>query len=106
MPTDDAYIAIHREAPPKPALGTACNGCGVCCAALPCPVSHLLLGHRRGACPALLWLATEQRYRCGMVMAPSNHLRWLARRWSAFIGRHCARWIAAGIGCDSDIETL
>ncbi len=106
MPADQAFIAIHPAAPGKPALGAPCNGCGVCCAAEPCPVSHLLLGHRTGACPALQWRATESRYFCGMVAAPASYLRWLPQRWSAFCGRRFARWIATGIGCDSDIEPL
>ena len=106
MSADESFIAIHPAAPPKPALGAPCNGCGVCCAAQPCPVSQLLLGHRTGACPALQWRESERRYFCGMVLAPANFLRWLPQSWSAFCGRRFARWIAAGIGCDSDIEAL
>jgi hypothetical protein len=78
-------ILIHPQAPPKPAPGRPCNGCGVCCAAEPCPVGMLLSLKRRGACRALRWDGT--RYRCGaMLRAP-----WLAR------------WISAGSGCDSDL---
>jgi hypothetical protein len=25
-------LALHRDAPAKPAQGETCNGCGVCCA--------------------------------------------------------------------------
>lgn len=106
MPADESFIAIHPAAPPKPVLDAPCNGCGVCCAAEPCPVSRLLLGHRTGACPALQWHEPERRYVCGMVVAPASFLRWLPQRWSAFASRRCARWIAAGLGCDSDIEPL
>lgn len=106
MPTREAFIAIHPAAPPKPAPGKPCNGCGVCCAALPCPVSRLLLGHRQGACPALQWQEPQRRYACGMVAAPASFLHWLPQRWSAFASRRFARWIAAGSGCDSTIETL
>jgi len=106
MPTEESFIAIHPAAPPKPALGAPCNGCGVCCAALPCPVSRLLLGHRGGACPALQWRAPDRRYVCGMVTAPAGFLRWLPQGWSAFASRRFARWIAADRGCDCDIETL
>lgn len=105
MPTDEFFITIHAAAPPKPAFGAACNGCGVCCAAQPCPVSRLLLAHRSGACPALQWQAPDRRYVCGMVTAPASYLRWLPRRWNAFASRRFARWIAAGLGCDSNIET-
>ena len=106
MPADESFITIHPAAPPKPALGTSCNGCGVCCAALPCPVSRLLLGHRTGACPALQWRESEHRYFCGMVLAPASFLHWLPPGWNAFCGRRFSRWIAAGIGCDSDIDPL
>jgi hypothetical protein len=106
MPADDSFITIHPAAPPKASVGQPCNGCGVCCAAEPCPVSRLLLGHRSGACPALEWREAERRYFCGMVTAPARFLRWLPQRCGAFCGRRFARWIAAGIGCDSDIETL
>jgi hypothetical protein len=104
MPARPAFIAIHAAAPAKPALGDACNGCGVCCAALPCPVSRVLLGHRQGACPALCWQVEAGRYVCGMITRPANFLRWLPARWEAAAGRRFARWVASGIGCDSDIE--
>lgn len=106
MAVDELFIEIHPAAPPKPALGVACNGCGVCCAALPCPVSHLLLGHRSGACPALQWQESGRRYVCGMVLAPASYLRWLPQRLNAFAGRRFARWIAVGAGCDFDAEEV
>jgi hypothetical protein len=106
MPKHQDFITIHAAAPPKPSLGEPCNGCGVCCAARPCPVSRLLLGHRSGTCPALQWQEPEHRYVCGMVATPASFLGWLPSSLSAFAGRRFARWIAAGQGCDSDIETL
>jgi len=33
-------------------------------------------------------------------------VRWLPAALDAFAARRCARWIAAGRGCDSDIEAL
>lgn len=89
-------IRLHREAPPKPSVGAACNGCGVCCSIAPCPLSRLLLGHRHGACPRLIW--QEDRYVCGLLVAPTGFARWLPRRL-------VLRWIAAGGGCDCDAET-
>ena len=35
-------IAIHPAAPPKPAWGEPCNGCGVCYAWQPCPLGVLV----------------------------------------------------------------
>jgi hypothetical protein len=86
-------IAIHADAPAKPLLGDACNGCGVCCLDEPCPLGALVSWRRRGACVALRWDAPAQRYRCGLVAE--------RRPWLAALAR---RWIAAGRGCDSDAE--
>jgi hypothetical protein len=97
-------IHIHPEAPPKPAWGAPCNGCGVCCLLEPCPLGVVLSGRRTGACGALRWDPAQARYRCGALTDASGVLaprwRWLAaplRRWAG-------RWIAAGAGCDAALE--
>jgi hypothetical protein len=95
---------IQPAAPPKPPVGAACNGCGVCCLAEPCPVGVLVSRRRRGACRALRWDADRARYLCGMASAPAEVLgrRW---RWLApWIGRRALRWISAGSGCDATLE--
>lgn len=85
-------IEIHPDAPPKPALGAPCNGCGVCCLAEPCPLGVLISRRRHGACSALQW--DGARYACGALTAQPRGLRgWLVRRW-----------IAAGAGCDCSLE--
>lgn len=103
-------IWLHPDAPPKPALGEPCNGCGLCCLAEPCPIGMVVSLKRRGACRALEWSDDQGRYLCGMLAHPSRYLglptfhpegwlnRWL-RRWSR-------RSIAAGVGCDADLEAL
>jgi hypothetical protein len=101
---DHQLIRLHAAAPPKPAFGAPCNGCGACCAAEPCPVSRFLLGHRNGPCPALTWRDGEKHYRCGMVTEPQRHLRWLPEQMGGLASRLCRRWIATGIGCDFDAE--
>ncbi|MFN0162524.1 MAG: hypothetical protein ACKVQQ_14935 [Burkholderiales bacterium] len=97
-------ILVHHDAPPKPALGTPCNGCGVCCLAEPCPLGSVLSGRRTGACAALRWVDAESRYRCGALVAPREVLprpfAWLA----PLLRRLARRWIAAGTGCDSTVE--
>jgi hypothetical protein len=95
-------IHIHPLAEPKPALGEACNGCGVCCAAEPCPVGMLVSRKREGACAALVWVDDERRYRCGVVSEPQRYIkvRWLA----LWLGRAARRLIAAGKGCDCSLS--
>jgi hypothetical protein len=99
-------IRLHALAPPKPALGAPCNGCGVCCAAEPCPLGQIFFLRRRGACPALDWDSAASRYACGLVVRPAHHLRWLPAAWSGPAGRWFSRRIAAGIGCDADMVIL
>ena len=93
-------IRIHAAAPPKPAPGASCNGCGVCCAAEPCPPARWALFQWKGSCRALVW--EESRYVCGLVLRPDAYLPWLPWRWRDAAGRFFARRIAAGAGCDSD----
>lgn len=88
-------VLIHPDAPPQPALGAPCNGCGVCCLSEPCPVGMLVSRRRRGACAALRWHEAEARYQCGLLADAQQPLwRWWLRRW-----------IAAGVGCDATLET-
>lgn len=95
-------IHIHAEAPPKPREGDACNGCGVCCAAEPCPVGMVLSRRRRGPCVALVWVDDERRYRCGMVSAPERHV---GMRWATpLVAMVARRMIAAGRGCDCSLS--
>jgi len=97
-------IELHEQAPAKPSFGEACNRCGVCCATEPCPVAWLFLFQRKGRCRALLWQQESSCYACGMVVRPDCYSRLIpgfSRRW---MGAFFATRIAAGKGCDSDIE--
>ena len=58
---------IHPNAPPQPALGAPCNGCGLCCLLEPCPLGMVLSRKRTGACVALRWSEAQQRYLCGAI---------------------------------------
>ena len=90
---DTQRIHLHLGAPPKPLPGAPCNGCGVCCASEPCPLGVLVSLRRTGACTALRWHDTEQRYRCGLLVKGSGPMASVA-----------ARWISAGSGCDCTLQ--
>ena len=97
-------IEIHQQAPAKPKWGESCNGCGICCAAEPCPIAYLFLFQRTGRCRALLWQEEMGRYVCGMVLYPDRYSRLIPKFARQWMGSFIATRIAAGIGCDSDIE--
>lgn len=97
--TSPRVIRLHPLAPPKPAVGAACNGCGVCCAAEPCPLGIAVSRRRSGACAALRWVDAERRYRCALLGDASA-----AGARLPIPRRLVARWIGAGVGCDCDLE--
>lgn len=112
MTQSSRVIHIQSAAPPKPAVGAPCNGCGVCCLVEPCPLGMLLSRRRRGACEALRWDESASHYRCGAVTEPEAVLRQalpaaltgLAAGLAGLLQRLAGRWIAAGQGCDSTLE--
>lgn len=93
-------VLWHPQAPPKPALGAPCNGCGLCCLAEPCPLGMLLSRRRSGPCALLRWSEAEQRYLCAALVDAAPGLGGRLRRWWA------RRAIAAGVGCDAELEKL
>jgi hypothetical protein len=93
-------LTLHADAPPKPALGQPCNGCGMCCAAERCPMAWLFLPLRSAPCAALEWDGEARCYRCGMVENPAKYIGWLPRRWEARASRWFGYRVAAGKGCD------
>ncbi|MFA6015330.1 MAG: hypothetical protein WC742_09710 [Gallionellaceae bacterium] len=97
-------IELHLLAPPKPALQANCNGCGVCCAAEPCPVAILFLFQVSGRCRALVWQAKNFRYHCGMVIAPAQFSPLIPKKFQAPLGKFFSGRIATGTGCDCALE--
>lgn len=106
-PASEAGVAVFWRpagAPPKPAEGAPCNGCGLCCLAQPCPLGMLLSRRRTGACVALRWSEPDQRYWCGAVSDPADVTGW-TRPWAVrALSALARRWIASGVGCDARLD--
>ena len=96
-------IVLHPEAAAKPAAGTPCNGCGLCCAVEPCPLGMLLSGRRTGRCVALKWRDIDGRYHCDAAESPQ---KWLPVLPKPLASRLVLRWIAAGQGCDCSLDPI
>jgi hypothetical protein len=98
----EQLIVLHAGAPAKPCWGEPCNGCGICCAAEPCPVGQLRFRRRRGSCPAQAWDAAASRYRCGLIVDPRRFIPGLPGFLHGLVAGLLRRQIAAGRGCDFD----
>jgi hypothetical protein len=97
-----SQITLHAAAPAKPGFGESCSGCGACCALETCPPGRVVFLRAGGPCPALRWKVSALRYRCGLVDAPGDYLRWLPQWGRRVVSRLTLRAIAAGTGCDFD----
>lgn len=102
--SDILWLHVQPQAPAKPAEGEACNGCGVCCLAEPCPLGMVWSGRRHGACAALHWSDSALRYECGLVSQPESHLPGALRWASGPLHRIARRMISSGSGCDCSLE--
>lgn len=107
-----AIVHIEPGAAQKPLVGAPCNGCGVCCLMEPCPLGVVLTGRRTGACSVLHWQPQHRLYRCGAIVSASDVLRiCLPAAFHAFVPllawlleRLARRWVAAGMGCDCEVQ--
>lgn len=90
-----------RPAAPKPRFGDPCNGCGVCCIAVPCVLARDLVGAVEGPCPALEH--DGARYWCGLLRAPHKYVIGLSEKpWADdILIRTIETSGAFGRGCDS-----
>ena len=104
--TKTQTVELHHLAPAKPEYGARCNGCGMCCAAEPCPVAFFFLLQFKGRCRALLWQNDKNRYVCGMVVCPDQYVSVIPKRLRARAGRFFASRIATDYGCDLAAEVV
>ena len=86
--------------PEKPAYGHPCNGCGLCCIAVQCPLSEQLFGPR-DLCPALTRYGNA--YGCGVIAEPAKFFAPTGReKLDTAIPKALAYLLGAGRGCDSE----
>ena len=79
----------------------------------PCPLGVLLSGRRSGECLALRWQPTSRLYRCGAITSAAEVVQASLPRFALgavplltwLLGRVARRWVAAGIGCDCDVQS-
>ena len=57
--------------PKKPPEGTACNGCGLCCAVQLCPLAVEFIVDAAAPCPAMEF--ADGRFWCGLARRPSRY---------------------------------
>lgn len=91
-------------APPKPAKGAACNGCGYCCVQQPCKLAVELLGATSGPCIALEY--ADDRTYCGLVKRPAYYLfgETVTEVSTGALSVSLAAMLGLGAGCDADDE--
>ncbi|VEB40852.1 Uncharacterised protein [Chromobacterium violaceum] len=91
-------VWLKAEAPAKPPPGLPCNGCGVCCAAAPCPCRDCCWAQVRflpGAGMASAALSLRPAAHAAPPSAPP------ARLDRILVPPLARRYLAIGRGCDS-----
>lgn len=88
---------------PKPAIGDACNGCGLCCQITVCGVGSYVQGlverygdRANGPCPLLI--PKGDGFTCGLVARPKDHIA--SDKGVTPLRNAVAVMIGAGAGCD------
>lgn len=93
-------FAPKGELQKKPPHGAPCNGCGLCCKAVLCPLAQMVFKHEQGPCPAL-----TSENRCGMVEEPLSWRRTATWKHGAAAMRSAALLlIGSGWGCDARVN--
>jgi hypothetical protein len=88
---------------PKPAYGSPCNHCGLCCIEGVCRTGRLILGEVQAPCPALI--KEDDGFYCALMTQPQRFAPTRARIAGAERMRQAAQLlIGAGLGCCSRAE--
>lgn len=87
--------------PAKPAYGQPCNGCGMCCIAVQCPISIALFGDS-DVCPALT--EAGNALACGLMIDTGAYVPDMTRWGGKVLTEAFALMIGSGIGCDGLLE--
>ena len=99
---------------PKPKFGSACSGCGYCCATEPCDLAREFLHCSSGPCVALE--VRDGRSSCGLVRNPLGYIFQAGHpeqsvpvledaprsEEGAQLSVRIASALGLGMGCDSD----
>lgn len=89
------------QLPQKPRYGEPCNGCGMCCIAVQCPVSTALFGEQE-LCPALEQAGNALA--CGLMRNTADYVPDMTAWGGKVLTEALALMIGAGIGCDGQME--
>lgn len=87
--------------PAKPAYGSPCNGCGMCCIAAQCAIS-LALFDEQELCPALE--QAGDALACGLMINTANYVPDLKGLGGKALTETFALILGSGIGCDAQGE--
>lgn len=82
---------------PKPLYGEPCNGCGLCCIAVQCPISLALFGEQ-DLCPALEQAAPSLS--CGLVRNTADYVPDITAWGGKALTEAFGLLVGAGCGCD------
>lgn len=93
---------IREIAPPKPARGSACNGCGVCCAAEVCAIGMAVMPDAQTPCPAMEF--EHGRFWCGLVRNLPKYAP-MSNDVGRIVSETFSRMLGINMGCDSDDPT-
>ncbi|WP_273456353.1 hypothetical protein [Nevskia ramosa] len=91
---------------PKPRMGGAFNGCGLCCAMEPCQLAVQFLSAPQGRCRALE--IEGGRAWCGLVRRPAFYMfgAHVPTSETGGLSVALAAALGLGMGCDADDDEI